>query len=86
MNFFTALADWGKFAYRRILLFSEKIKNAVNFIVLSVVYFLGVGLTSIFAKIAGKHFLGLKKADKSASYWKKRDLNSEKEGDFLNQF
>lgn len=86
MNFFTALSDSGKRTYAGFLFVSGKIRDAVNFIILSVVYFLGIGLTSLFAKMIRKHFLELKKGSKSQSYWKKRNLTSEKEEDFLNQF
>ena len=43
------------------------ISAIVNFILLSVVYFIGIGLTSLIAKMFGKHFLELK--PKKASNW-----------------
>lgn len=86
MNFFTAVSDSGKRAYAGFLFVSGKVRDMVNFIILSAVYFLGIGLTSVFAKIKKKHFLELKKDNQSDSYWKKLDLNSQKEEDFLNQF
>ena len=56
--------------------FSNLIVLAVNAVLLSIVYFIGVGLTSIFAKIVGKSFLDIKKTKKE-TYWE--DLNLKKE-------
>jgi len=47
--------------------FSDNISTIINFLLLSMVYLIGVGLTSITAKIFGKHFLDMKK--KKDSYW-----------------
>jgi len=47
--------------------FSDNIITIINFLLLSIVYLVGVGLTSISAKIFGKHFLDMKK--KKDSYW-----------------
>lgn len=51
--------------------FSDNIITIINFLLLSIVYLVGVGLTSISAKIFGKHFLDIKK--KRGLYWS--DLN-----------
>ena len=40
--------------------FGESITVIINSVLLSIVYFVGIGFTSIFAKISGKHFLDLK--------------------------
>jgi lauroyl/myristoyl acyltransferase len=48
--------------------FSHLIADLVNLILLAVVYFIGIGITSMVAKITGKHFLKLKKKDVN-SYW-----------------
>ena len=58
--------------------FSDNISTIINFLLLSIVYLIGVGLTSITAKIFGKHFLDTKK--KKDSYWhnlklKNKDIN-----------
>jgi Na+-driven multidrug efflux pump len=42
----------------------QKLTIFANFILLSIVYFLGIGLTSIFAKIFGKSFLQNKNNNK----------------------
>jgi len=54
--------------------FSNNISTIINFFLLSIVYLIGVGATSIIAKIFGKHFLNMKR--KKCSYW--HDLNLKK--------
>jgi hypothetical protein len=46
--------------------FGENINSIITFVLLSFVYFIGVGLTSIVAKISGKHFLDMKA---KKTYW-----------------
>ncbi len=65
--------------------FSELIANTFNFLILSVVYFIGIGMTSIFAKLFGKHFLKMKKPN-SESYWEEREPISKNIEDYYNQF
>jgi len=55
--------------------FGHNIALIINTILLTFVYLIGVGLTSIFAKIVGKHFLEIKLSKKD-SYWS--DLNLKK--------
>ena len=50
--------------------FGELIGMVVNSALLLVAYIIGVGITSIIAKITGKHFLEMKLDKKSDSYWK----------------
>ena len=56
--------------------FSDNIAIIVNSILLSIVYFIGVGTTSLFARIFKKHFLDTKISKEAKSYWK--DLNLKK--------
>lgn len=58
----------------------------VNLIILSLVYLLGIGPTSIVAKVFGKHFLSLKIARSKKSYWVKPDKTSDNISDSLKQF
>jgi len=64
--------------------FGQNIALIINTILLTLVYLIGVGLTSIFAKIVGKHFLETKLS--KDSYWS--DLNSKKKPieEFYRQF
>lgn len=57
--------------------FGLTIAIIINSVLLLVVYIIGVGLTSIFAKIVGKHFLETKISRKKDTYWS--DLNLKKE-------
>jgi len=64
--------------------FGYKVTNVVNFALLSVVYFVGVGVTSFTAKLAKKRFLELKQEGKT--YWKERNLGKQPLEDYYRQF
>ena len=67
--------------------FGGLIVEIVNFILLIPAYILGIGLTSIVAKIVGKHFLNLKKPDKKTeTYWVAKDTKKKKLEEFYRQF
>ena len=52
------------------------VSSIVNFILLFVVYFIGVGLVSIAMKIFGKHFLELKKQNRKSN-WHEHKITKE---------
>jgi hypothetical protein len=54
--------------------FGHTISIIINSVLLLVVYLIGIGLTSLFAKIVGKHFIEMKFGKNS--YWS--DLNIKK--------
>jgi len=64
--------------------FGDNISTVINFILLSIVYLIGVGLTSITAKIFGKHFLDMKK--KKNSYWVDLNLKKKSIDKYYRQF
>ncbi len=66
--------------------FGDSIAALVNSILLSFVYFIGVGGTSILAKIFGKHFLDLKINKQSQTYWEELGLEKKNKGDYYKQF
>ena len=66
--------------------FGEDIAQIVNFILLTIVYFIGVGLTSLIANIVGKHFLELNIDKNKKSYWEKLELRTSKKEDYYRQF
>ena len=81
--------------------FGQNIALIINTILLTFVYLIGVGLTSIFAKIVGKHFLEMKlsKSWKSeisrtqkikdfrvGSYWSDLNLKKKKFEEYYRQF
>jgi len=65
--------------------FGESITVIINSVLLSIVYFVGIGFTSIFAKISGKHFLDLK-TKKQKTYWEELNLNKEDIEKYHRQF
>jgi len=66
--------------------FGENIAAVVNLILLSVVYIIGVGLTSVFAKVAKKKFLELKIDEECKSYWADLDLTKKHLEEYYRQF
>jgi len=66
--------------------FGEDIQSIINFIMLTFVYFLGVGITSIFARIFNKHFLNLKISKEKETYWQNNNKKDVKMEEFYRQF
>jgi len=64
--------------------FNTNLSIIVNFLLLLIVYLMGVGLTSITAKIFGKHFLDMKK--KKGSYWHDLNLKNKSIKEYYKQF
>lgn len=56
--------------------FGQNISIIINSSLLAIVYLIGVGITFIFAKLSGKHFLDMKLSQKAKTYW--TDLNLKK--------
>ena len=56
--------------YEGFKAFSLVISTIINFVLLMIVYFIGVGLTSIIGKSFKKEFLGIKGGKRT--YWKNR--------------
>lgn len=67
-------------------LFGELISSIINLVLLSFVYFVGIGLTSIFARFLGKKFLDKKIDKKSRTYWQELNLNINPIGYYYRQF
>jgi len=65
-------------------LFGETLAIIVNSALLSLVYLVGIGLTSIIAKIFGKKFLDLNFEKKS--YWEDLNLGKKEIKDYYKQF
>lgn len=66
-------------------LFGDTIAALVNTFLLTIVYVLGVGLTSIFAKIVQKKFLNIRE-EKIQSYWKDINLTTKEINEYYRQF
>ena len=65
--------------------FGHTVSGAVNTILLTMVYFMGVGLVSIVSKLSGKRFLDLSYKDKQ-SYYVTVEKGGGKAEDYLRQF
>ena len=66
--------------------FGEHIAIIVNTILLSVVYFVGIGLTSLVAKILRKKFLETHISKTSSSYWSDLNLKNKSKEESYRQF
>lgn len=66
--------------------YGDNLASIVNSILLSLAYFLGAGLTSIFAKLSKKHFLDLKLDRSKDSYWEELNLEKERIESYYRQF
>jgi len=66
--------------------FGDDISQIINFILLTIAYLFGIGLTSVFAKISGKHFLELKKEENIESYWSDLNLIKKPMKEYYRQF
>lgn len=66
--------------------FGHCISTIINSILLFVVYIIGVGLTSLSAKLFNKHFLELKPSKKEGTYWSDLDLKKRSVEEHLRQF
>ena len=65
--------------------FGLSVSILVNFVLLFFVYLMGIGLTSIVAKIFHKHFLDLDNKNQK-SYWTQLNLNKKKIDYYYKQF
>ena len=64
--------------------FGELINHIINFVLLTTVYLIGVGITWVIAKIFRKKFLQTKLTGKS--YWTKLDLGKRPQEEYYRQF
>jgi len=62
------------------------ITGIVNYVLLSLVYFLGVGLTAVLAKASGKHFMKLKRNPKASTYWVSGRIEKQNAEEYYRQF
>jgi len=66
--------------------YGEKITAFVNTVLLLLVYIIGVGVTSIVARIFGKHFMERKTSKKKASYWTDLNIKKQEREKYYRQF
>lgn len=65
--------------------FSLFIASIFNFIFLLPVYFIGIGITSIFVKLSRRDILFFRKTGQK-SYWKEYNLKTQKKEDYQRMF
>jgi len=51
---------------------SKLMSNVINFVLLLIIYFIGIGPVSIFMRLFGRHFLELKKQNKTTNWHEHR--------------
>jgi hypothetical protein len=66
--------------------FGQNIAIIINSTLLLIVYVIGVGFTSIFAKIFRKRFLEIKISQKRNTYWLELDLKKKPIETYYRQF
>jgi len=66
--------------------YGEKITAVVNTMLLLLVYIVGVGVTSLIARIFRKHFLERKTSKKKASYWSDLNIKKQEREKYYKQF
>lgn len=67
-------------------MYGEEIATVVNSVLLTITYFIGVGLTSIFAKLVGKEFLDMKIDHSTETYWNELNIGDEDLSSHYRQF
>ena len=65
--------------------FGHNVSIIINSVLLAIVYFVGVGLTSLIAKVCGKHFLEMK-LSKNKTYWSDLNLKKKTIQEYYRQF
>lgn len=66
--------------------FGENISAVVNLVLLSFVYIVGAGLTSLAARFFGKSFLDKKIDSETKSYWENLNLKTQRKEAYYRQF
>jgi len=66
--------------------FGQLIAVLINSALLAIVYIIGVGVTSIIAKLSHKHFLETKTESKAKTYWSDLKLKKKPLDEYYRQF
>jgi hypothetical protein len=66
--------------------FSNILVGGVNLVLLSVVYYLGIGVGLVMAKAMGKHFFDWKVEKSLSTYWVERNDKEPELRDYYNQY
>lgn len=66
--------------------FTSSLSTLISVILLSFIYFLGIGLTSILMKITGMDFIAKRPDLNTQSYWKTLDVSSKNINSYYRPF
>ncbi len=66
--------------------FGLTINTLISALLLLIVYLIGIGITSIIAKISGKHFLDIQSAPQHETYWTELALEKKPIDNYYKQF
>jgi hypothetical protein len=66
--------------------FGETVATIVNSLLLSIVYFIGVGITWLFLRLGKKELMDLRLDAKAKTYWKELDIKTRKRDLHYRQF
>lgn len=66
--------------------FGHMVATLVNSILLTVVYIVGVGFTTLLFKLKGKKALDMKLDAQKKSYWKDLNLSKKEEDEYFKQY
>lgn len=65
--------------------FGHNLNTLINTVLLTVVYIIGVGLTSVAARLFGKRFLVTEPSD-DETYWQELNLETKEMEEYFRQF
>lgn len=66
--------------------FGILVNNIINIILLTILYIIAIGPTSIILKLVKKNLLILNKKENPSTYWTDYDLKTEPEENYYRQF
>jgi hypothetical protein len=66
--------------------FGHSMALIINSVLLAIVYLVGVGFTSIFARLFRKHFLDIRLSKKNETYWSDLNLKKKPMEEYYRQF
>lgn len=69
-----------------VKIFGDNMNEIVVLILATMIYVFGIGITAIFAKLRGKHFLDMQIHKKQKSYWEDLQLGTKETSTYHRQF
>ena len=66
--------------------FGEFMASIINFFLLIPVYFIGIGVSSLFMKLSNEEAMNIEKKEKQKTYWKEYNLGTKKKEEYKRMF